>query len=76
MSNFAGNMLQAQSETGEKYLIMSKSAHESLHSNQTKSIEKYATILSSNLETIETCGGGSARCMMAEIFLRLHNTTA
>ena len=69
MSNFAGNMLQAQSETGEKYLIMSKSAHESLHSNQTKSIEKYATILSSNLETIETCGGGSARCMMAEIFL-------
>ena len=66
---FAGNMLQVISETGQKYLVMSKSAHESLNSDQVKQLEKYSRILSSSLDTIEACGGGSARCMMAEIFL-------
>ena len=66
---FAGNMLQVQSKTGEKFLVMSASAHQSLSPEQVKQIEKHCQILSSSLDTIEACGGGSARCMMAEIFL-------
>lgn len=66
---FAGNMLQVQSNTGEKYLVMSASAHQSLTPEQVAQIEKHCQILSSSLDTIEACGGGSARCMMAEIFL-------
>ncbi|MEL4306486.1 citrulline utilization hydrolase CtlX [Joostella sp. CR20] len=69
MNSFAGNMLEVQSNTGEKFLVMSQSARQSLTPGQINSIEKYATILSGDLTTIETCGGGSARCMMAEIFL-------
>ncbi|WP_417861152.1 citrulline utilization hydrolase CtlX [Winogradskyella sediminis] len=69
MHQFAGNMLQLQGENKQLYLIMSASAHQSLTPNQVKSIEKYCPIISSTLETIETCGGGSARCMMAEVFL-------
>ncbi|WP_417443667.1 citrulline utilization hydrolase CtlX [Joostella sp.] len=69
MNNFAGNMLQVESNEGKKYLVMSEAAHKSLNEGQVKAIEKYVSILSGNLETIETCGGGSARCMMAEIFL-------
>jgi len=64
---FAGNMLQLMGD--EKYLVMSKSAHESLTQDQIERIEKYNSIISSSLDTIEACGGGSARCMMAEIFL-------
>ena len=48
---------------------MSEAAFNSLSEDQVTRIEKYSTILYSNLETIETCGGGSARCMMAEVFL-------
>jgi hypothetical protein len=69
MHQFAGNMLQVQGQHNRRYLVMSKAAHESLTPKQIASIEKYCPILSSSLETIETCGGGSARCMMAEVFL-------
>ena len=64
---FAGNMLQLMGD--EKYLVMSKSAYDSLTEIQIERIEKYNPIISSSLDTIESCGGGSARCMMAEIFL-------
>ena len=64
---FAGNMLQVMGD--KPYLVMSKSAHESLTDTQVASIEKHCPIISSSLDTIEACGGGSARCMMAEIFL-------
>ena len=64
---FAGNMLQVMGD--QPYLVMSKSAHESLTDTQVASIEKHCPIISSSLDTIEACGGGSARCMMAEIFL-------
>ena len=66
---FAGNMLQVQSKNGDKFLVMSSSAHQSLTSGQINQIEMHCQILSSSLDTIEACGGGSARCMMAEIFL-------
>lgn len=69
MHEFAGNMLQVQGMGGKKYLVMSARAHRSLTNDQIQRIEKHCEILSSEIETIETCGGGSARCMMAEVFL-------
>jgi hypothetical protein len=69
VNNFAGNMLEVLGHANQKYLVMSASAHGSLTADQIKKLEKHATILSSSLDTIEACGGGSARCMMAEIFL-------
>ena len=66
---FAGNMLQVKNEKGEKFMLMSTAAHQSLTKKQIATIEKHCTILSSSLDTIEACGGGSARCMMAEVFL-------
>ncbi|WP_121908717.1 citrulline utilization hydrolase CtlX [Ulvibacter antarcticus] len=68
MHQFAGNMLQVKGSEN-KYMVMSLAAHKSLNNDQIKAIEKHCEILSSDLETIETCGGGSARCMMAEVFL-------
>ena len=69
MNNFAGNMLELQGLDERRYLIMSTSAHKSLTKKQIAQLEEHITILSSSLDTIEACGGGSARCMMAEIFL-------
>ena len=69
MHQFAGNMLQLQGKNDQRYLVMSEAAHKSLTPQQIETIEKHCPILSSSLETIETCGGGSARCMMAEVFL-------
>lgn len=69
MHQFAGNMLQVKGDKDKKYLIMSEAARNSLTQQQVDKIEKYCTIVSSSLETIETCGGGSARCMIAEVFL-------
>lgn len=69
LSQFAGNMLQVQNKEGKTFLVMSATAEKSLTADQRAKIERYTTILSSDLNTIETCGGGSARCMMAEVFL-------
>jgi hypothetical protein len=69
MHEFAGNMLQVRGAFDKKYLVMSSRAHKSLTKDQITKIEKHCEILSSDLEVIETCGGGSARCMMAEVFL-------
>jgi hypothetical protein len=68
MHQFAGNMLQVQGKD-DKFMVMSEAARNSLRSDQVKAIQKHCRILSSDLTTIETCGGGSARCMMAEVFL-------
>lgn len=69
MHQFAGNMLQVSNLKNERFLIMSQAAFDSLNKNQIAKIEKHCKIISSSLDTIETCGGGSARCMMAEVFL-------
>lgn len=69
VANFAGNMLEVQNHKNEKFMIMSHAAHQSLTVKQLAAIEKHCEILSSSLDTIEACGGGSARCMMAEVFL-------
>jgi len=69
VNNFAGNMLQVKGKDDKRYLVMSNSAYQSLTKAQIHKIEQHCEILHANLDTIEACGGGSARCMMAEIFL-------
>jgi hypothetical protein len=69
MHQFAGNALQLMGADNKKFMVMSLAAHRSLSEDQIAAIEKHCEILSSDLETIETCGGGSARCMIAEVFL-------
>ena len=69
LQQFAGNMLQVQNEAGDKFLVMSETAYKSLTPAQIQNIEKYCEIIYSDLNTIETNGGGSARCMLAEVFL-------
>jgi|TARA_B110000971_G_scaffold104707_1_gene107529 hypothetical protein len=69
MHSFAGNMLQVRGANDEQFLVMSSAAHDSLTQSQIAKINNHCKIISSSLETIETCGGGSARCMMAEVFL-------
>lgn len=69
VNNFAGNMLEVKGADGKRYLVMSSSAYQALTKKQITQIEQHVTILHSSLDTIEACGGGSARCMMAEVFL-------
>lgn len=69
VTNFAGNMLAVLGADDKEYIVMSASAYKSLKPKQIESLEKYATILYSNANTIEACGGGSVRCMMAEVYL-------
>ena len=69
VTNFAGNMLQVRGKDDERFLIMSQAAFDCLTPSQKAQINNHCQIISSSLETIETCGGGSARCMMAEVFL-------
>ena len=69
VNQFAGNMLQVKGKDDKRYLIMSQAAYDSLTPSQIQTLEKHTDILSSSLHIIEACGGGSARCMMAEVFL-------
>lgn len=69
VENFAGNMLQVLDGNGKPLTVMSQSAYECLTAEQRSTLEAEAQLLYSDLSTIETCGGGSARCMMAEVFL-------
>lgn len=68
-SSFAGNMLELNSKKGESLLVMSATAYNSLDKEQLSFLNKYCKIIYSTLDTIEKYGGGSARCMLAEIFL-------
>lgn len=68
MNQFAGNMLQLHNDKGEDLLVMSRSALMSLTRLQIEALEKYTRILAPEIPIIETVGGGSARCMIAEIF--------
>ena len=69
VSSFAGNLLQVTGKNEERFLIMSATAFKSLTPSQKSQISNHCQIISSPLETIETFGGGSSRCMMVEIFL-------
>lgn len=70
MKEFAGNMLALENDKCQTLLAMSQSAFDSLNDHQKETLEKYAILLPLAINTIETIGGGSARCMMAEIFLQ------
>ena len=67
IEQFSGNALTLQGRTGP-LLIMSSSGYKALDDNQKAQLNKHATLIHSPLPTIESCGGGSARCMMAEVF--------
>jgi hypothetical protein len=69
MNHFAGNMLQVQNGEGRKFLVMSSRAFSSLTEKQVKMLEQYNEIIHAPLDAIEKNGGGSARCMIAEVFL-------
>lgn len=69
MAAFAGNMLQVENKRGERYLVMSSQAFNSLQPEQVNLLESFNPIIHSPLDTIERNGGGSARCMMAEVYL-------
>lgn len=69
MNAFAGNMLQVRNTEGETILVMSATAYHALSEAQIKILSKHTRLLYADINTIETYGGGSARCMMAEVFL-------
>ena len=69
MNAFAGNMLQVQNTEGKTFLVMSETAFHSLTAEQVAQVENHTSILPVSIPTIETIGGGSARCMLAEIYL-------
>ena len=69
MHQFAGNMLQVIGTDNNRYLVMSSAAYQSLKPDQLEILQKYNPIVHTSLTTIEAGGGGSARCMMAEVFL-------
>ncbi|MGV4415046.1 citrulline utilization hydrolase CtlX [Chryseobacterium sp. T1] len=69
MQQFAGNMLQVKNNAGDRFLVMSQTAYQSLNESQISNIQKHCEIIYSDLNTIEVNGGGSARCMLAEVFL-------
>jgi hypothetical protein len=69
MNHFAGNMLALQNNDDKNMLVLSQSAYDSLTTAQKTIIEKYCQLVPLGIKTIETIGGGSARCMIAEVFL-------
>ncbi len=69
MLNFAGNALELLDSRGNKKLVISRKALNSLSNEQKDKLERYCSIISIDVSTIEECGGGSIRCMLAEIFL-------
>lgn len=71
---FAGNMLQVKNKKNDSFLVMSKTAFNSLSKQQLNKINNHTTVLYSDLSTIEKNGGGSARCMIAEVFLPQKST--
>lgn len=71
MNAFAGNMLSLKGEGGHPLVVMSQQAKNSLNEKQLEALSNHAEIVASDIETIEKFGGGSVRCMMAEVFLPL-----
>ena len=68
MNCFAGNMLQVENEDGKLFLVLSQSAYDSLDQKQKDRLSSYNELIVASIPTIERVGGGSVRCMMAEVF--------
>ena len=69
MNSFAGNMLEVLDTDGNTLIVMSKTAYQSLTDDQKSELQQYGKLIYANISTIETNGGGSARCMLAEVHL-------
>jgi len=69
VSQFAGNMLEVKNKSGETLIVMSRAAFNSLGNDQKVTLQKYGKLVYTDISTIEAIGGGSARCMMAEVHL-------
>jgi hypothetical protein len=69
MNSFAGNMLEVKNNKGENMIVMSQNAYEALNGEQKTILKKHGKLIYADINTIETNGGGSARCMMAEVHL-------
>ena len=69
MNRFAGNMLEVKNAKGETLIVMSQNSYQALDEEQRPALEKYGKLVYADINTIETNGGGSARCMMAEVHL-------
>ncbi|WP_235893364.1 citrulline utilization hydrolase CtlX [Litoribacter populi] len=67
---FAGNMLELRNEEGEHFTVLSQTAYNSLKKGQRQLLEKFTELIIFDIPTIEKLGGGSARCMIAEVFLQ------
>ena len=70
MQHFACNILQVKNTAGERFIIMSETARDSLDEGQLSALNAKGTILAVHIPHIEEVGGGSARCMMAEVICR------
>lgn len=68
LKEMCGNVLALRNQNGEQLLVMSERAHRNFTPEQLTLMQKYCRILPVKIDTIEDVGGGSARCMMAEIF--------
>ena len=68
LAHFAGNILEVHNSEGKPFIVMSSQAYASFSTEQRAELEKFATLIHSPLPTIEACGGGGARCMIAEVF--------
>ncbi len=73
LNHFAGNMLELKTKDNKTIIAMSQSAYNSLQPNQKKDLEKYSELVPLSINTIETIGGGSVRCMIAEIYSQPKN---
>jgi len=69
MNHFAGNMLELKNKAGKNLIVMSQNAYRALHEEQRSALEKYGKLIYADINNIETNGGGSARCMIAEVHL-------
>ena len=71
IAKFAGNMLAVKNEKGERLIIMSQTAYDSLSADQINRIESFCKIVKGNIPVFEKYWGGTVRCMLAVIFLKL-----
>lgn len=71
MESFAGNLLELATESGEAVIVLSRAAYAALTVDQRNALARFGQVLPVGIETIEKVGGGSVRCMLAEVFLPL-----
>lgn len=68
VDQFAGNMIELKNDSGEHLLVLSQAAYDSLTEDQINQLQKHAKLIITPIPTIENNGGGSVRCMIAELF--------